>query len=201
MKDNLFIEEYWIDENTVDCLSKLCNDLNENGVLLPGKIGVNGEVNPEMKHCFEVNLSQVPPQYMEDQFVRYGLQTYVDHLREKLSVYSDKYMGGLPMCTSGPPKIQWYPPGGAYFAQHFDNGMEHDHRQVAYITYLTDHKEGGETTFIHQNHKVKPQKGKTVFFPAGYTHLHRSEPALEHRVIMTGWFQFFTALDTTPRRK
>ena len=83
MKDNIFIEEYWIDENTVDCLSQLCNNLNENGLLLPGKIVVNGEVNPEMKHCFEVNLSQVPPQYMEDQFVRYGLQTYVDHLRER----------------------------------------------------------------------------------------------------------------------
>jgi len=198
---NNFIEQYWVDDNTIDCLSELANNCNGAGLLQPGKIGVDGQVDTTLKNCFEVNISQVPPQVCGDQFVSYGLDDYKGHLMDAIQKYSHKYMGDLPMCPTGAPKIQWYPPGGAYFAEHFDNGMEHDHRQIAYITYLTDHEEGGETSFVHQNYKVKPQKGKTIFFPAGFTHKHKSEPIDarkgEHRVIITGWFQFFTALDET----
>jgi len=201
--DKKFIEEYWLDSSTTECLLAFAQNVKDQGLLRPGQSGVNGVVNSVIKDCLETNLGQIPPQLIDsDQFFSYGLDKYKDHLIDKATQYSHKYLGDLPICTVGPPKIQWYDPGQAYYAEHFDNGMEHDHRMIAFITYLQDIEEGGGTQFVHQNYTVKSEKGKTVFFPAGYTHLHKGIPAPnDTKVIFTGWFQWFTALDETVQRR
>ena len=201
--DKKFIEEYWLDVHTSQCLLDFAQQLKDQGLMYLGKSGINGNVNSIIKDSLEVSLSEIPPQVMEgDDFTSYGLNAYKDHLMQKATEYSHKYLGDLPICTVGPPKIQWYDPGQAYYAEHFDNGMEHDHRMIAFITYLQDIEEGGGTQFVHQNYTVKSEKGKTVFFPAGYTHLHKGVPAPnDTKVIFTGWFQWFTALDETVQRR
>ena len=81
---NNFIEQYWVDDNTIDCLSELANNCNGAGLLQPGKIGVDGQVDTTLKNCFEVNISQVPPQVCGDQFVSYGLDDYKGHLMDAI---------------------------------------------------------------------------------------------------------------------
>ena len=71
--------------------------------------------------------------------------------------------------------IQRYNPG-EYYHWHIDGGS-HDfsQRQLVAIWYLNDVPgPGGETEFLFQNIKIKPEKGKLVLFPPFWTHEHRA---------------------------
>ena len=64
-------------------------------------------------------------------------------------------------------------------------------RSGAYILYLNDVPEGGETEFLYQRLRVSPKEGTLVIFPASYTHTHRGNPPLRgSKYIMTGWIEF-----------
>lgn len=64
-------------------------------------------------------------------------------------------------------------------------------RLLAYIVYLNDVEEGGETEFLYQHKRVKPTQGTVVIFPAGFTHTHRGNPPISNtKYIMTGWVEF-----------
>jgi len=43
------------------------------------------------------------------------------------------------------------------------------------MTYLNDVDDGSETYFNHFKIKVKPKHGKTMIWPAGWTHAHSGE--------------------------
>jgi len=64
-------------------------------------------------------------------------------------------------------------------------------RAVAWILYLNDVEEGGETEFLYYRKRISPEAGKLLIFPANYTHAHRGNPPLEKtKYIMTGWYRF-----------
>jgi predicted 2-oxoglutarate/Fe(II)-dependent dioxygenase YbiX len=69
---------------------------------------------------------------------------------------------------------------GEYYHWHVDNdNLALASRQLVALWYLNDAPEqGGETEFMYQNIKVKPEKGKLILFPPFWTH--------EHRAIMVG---------------
>ena len=61
---------------------------------------------------------------------------------------------------------------------------------VAWMTYLNDIEEGGETYFKQQECKVRPKKGLTLLWPADWTHFHKGIPAPnEEKMIITGWYE------------
>ena len=62
-------------------------------------------------------------------------------------------------------------------------------RIIVYMTYLEAPKEGGETEFLHQSLRIKPVVGRTLLWPAGFTHMHRGNPPLDgEKMYITGWF-------------
>ena len=64
---------------------------------------------------------------------------------------------------------------GEYYHWHIDGGS-HDfsHRQLVAIWYLNDvGGPGGETEFLFQGVKIKPEAGKLLLFPPFWTHEHR----------------------------
>ena len=82
---------------------------------------------------------------------------------------------------------------GEFYHWHIDGGS-HDfsHRQLVAIWYLNDVEgPGGETEFLFQNVKIKPERGKLVLFPPFWTHEHRGA-TLEAGVkyIATTWVVF-----------
>jgi hypothetical protein len=82
---------------------------------------------------------------------------------------------------------------GGYHHFHIENsGVSNMRRVMAYIVYLNDIDEGGETEFLHQNIRVKPEVGKVVIFPAYFTHVHRGNPVLsgQDKYILTGWLEY-----------
>lgn len=88
--------------------------------------------------------------------------------------------------------IQRYNPG-EYYHWHIDGGS-HDfsQRQLVAIWYLNDVPgPGGETEFLFQNVKIKPEKGKLVLFPPFWTHEHRAVTLNEGvKYIATTWIVF-----------
>ena len=61
----------------------------------------------------------------------------------------------------------------------------------ASILYLNDNFEGGETYFEYFDLKVKPEIGKTLIWPAEWTHAHKGEVLRSGvKYIVTGWMHF-----------
>jgi prolyl 4-hydroxylase len=65
------------------------------------------------------------------------------------------------------------------------------HRVLAWMTYLNDVDEGGETYFSHYGLNIKPRKGLTMIWPAEWTHAHKGNVLLgESKYMITGWLTF-----------
>ena len=65
------------------------------------------------------------------------------------------------------------------------------HRVLAWMTYLNDVDEGGETYFSHYGLTIKPRKGLTLIWPAEWTHAHKGNVLLgESKYMITGWLTF-----------
>ena len=72
-----------------------------------------------------------------------------------------------------PFNIGRYEPGGHFGVTHSERTSQSTlHRFFAFMTYLNDVEEGGETLFNHFNIKIKPKRGKTLIWPAEWTHAH-----------------------------
>ena len=83
-------------------------------------------------------------------------------------------------------------PKGGFHTWHCERGSsDYGSRCLTWTIYLNDIHEGGETEFLYQHLRVKPNEGSLVIFPASYTHVHRGNPPLkEAKYIITGWFEF-----------
>ena len=56
------------------------------------------------------------------------------------------------------------------------------------MTYLNDVENGGNTNFEFYNLKIKPEMGKTLIWPADWTHAHTGEIVNSgSKYIITGW--------------
>ncbi|MEE3165686.1 MAG: 2OG-Fe(II) oxygenase [Pseudomonadota bacterium] len=91
----------------------------------------------------------------------------------------------------GPFNIQKYEINGHYKTWHSEReGIYTSHRVFAWMTYLNDVEDGGSTDFLHFDISVRPKKGRTLIWPAEWTHAHRGSPVKEEKFIITGWFHF-----------
>ena len=92
----------------------------------------------------------------------------------------------------GPFNIQKYDEGGHFRNLHAERTSLHTlHRVFAWMTYLNDVPEGGETEFPMYGLKIKPEKGKTLIWPAEWTHAHKGEIVTKgNKYIITGWMHY-----------
>ena len=59
------------------------------------------------------------------------------------------------------------------------------------MSYLNDVEDGGATTFTQQNIEITPEKGKTMIWPAEWTHAHAGNLVnAGEKYIITGWMHF-----------
>jgi len=82
---------------------------------------------------------------------------------------------------------------GEYYHWHIDGGShQFSDRQLVAIWYLNDvNGPGGETEFINQNVKIKPEIGKLILFPPFWTHEHRGVKLQKGvKYIATTWVVF-----------
>jgi hypothetical protein len=101
---------------------------------------------------------------------------------EKIS--GDLYIRGL--------RLQKTLPGEGYHTWHFEaDNVLSSRRICAWSLYLNTVEEGGETEFLYQKKRYKPEQGNVLIWPAGYTHTHRGNPPLSgEKFLITGWIEF-----------
>jgi len=91
-----------------------------------------------------------------------------------------------------PFQIQRYTPGQHFQSPHSERmtfGLMH--RVLAWMTYLNDVEDGGETRFHHYNVDITPERGKTLIWPADWTHVHAGKVVKRgKKYIITGWMHF-----------
>ena len=88
--------------------------------------------------------------------------------------------------------VQKYLPGDHFSALHSERThLATLHRIFAFMSYLNDVDDGGTTDFDYYGLKIKPEKGKTLIWPAEWTHAHTGSILKSgSKYIITGWFNF-----------
>ena len=88
--------------------------------------------------------------------------------------------------------LQKYNPGDHFSKIHCERDKTNLHRIFAWMTYLnTTENDDGCTFFSHYNLKIKPEIGKTLIWPAEWTHAHAGEKLNRGlKYIITGWMYF-----------
>ena len=181
MKDPTYTDFIGIYENIVDpSLCKKIIDLYENSdrwsSLPPSDRTSNFVQDSQLViDCFNKELS-------------FGL---MEDLKKCLYHYIDTYPL-LNSCSfiSSTILMQKTKPSQGYHVFHAeDMGWHISSRTMAWMIYLNDVPEGGETEFLYQKKRFKPTEGTIMIWPATYTHMHRGNPPMSEKYIATGWFQ------------
>lgn len=118
-----------------------------------------------------------------------GLQTCYDDYTTTFSVLKDSSIRGTAM------KMQRTDPGGGYHVWHGEqSGGNHAERVLVYMLYLNTFggEDGGETEFLYQRKRVRPESNTVLIWPAAFTHAHRGNTVLgnQSKYIVTGWFYY-----------
>ena len=121
-----------------------------------------------------------PPVGAYFKFLENCLKCYIER-------YSIEFYGAL---SNDIFKIHKVGKSEGYHAWHYERSApESLDRLMAYMTYLEVPKKGGETEFLHQSLRIEPIVGRTLIWPAGFTHFHRGNPPLDgEKMYITGWF-------------
>jgi hypothetical protein len=182
-----FILQDNIEPSICDDLIKFYNGFETKNI---GKSTKDSIVNLNIKSCEEVYLS-----------LNYINVPIIKKYLDALQVVCNKYIETYEYCVKGSRfdiveqfNIQHYKPQEAYFSFHCERSTKEQpfsSRHLVWMTYLNDVDDAGETEFYYQELKIKPQKGKTVIFPADWTHTHRgiASPS-QDKYIITGWYNF-----------
>ena len=90
--------------------------------------------------------------------------------------------------------VQKYSKGDHFSKVHTErSSLDSLHRVFAWMTYLNDVNDGdgGETYFSHYDIGIKPEIGKTLIWPAEWTHAHAGKILNSgEKYIITGWMNF-----------
>jgi hypothetical protein len=184
-----FIQESFL--KNIDVCDQIIKYYKESNVKNKG--GTIKGVNEEIKKCTEIYISD----FEVDPF-----KEYFSLLQESVNSYIAEY----PVCNMYSPwkiiedaNVQHYLPGEAFYNFHSERVTAlplFSRRHLVFMTYLNDVTDAGETEFYHQKVKVTPQKGKTLIWPADWTHTHRGIPSpTQEKYIITGWFSYYEELD------
>lgn len=115
-----------------------------------------------------------------------GLQRCFDSYTEEYSILKEENINATAM------KMQRTNPGQGYHLWHYEqSGGIRSERVLVYSLYLNDISEdgGGETEFLYQRLRIKPEKNMVIVWPAAFTHTHRGNMVLGEtpKYIVTGW--------------
>ena len=123
------------------------------------------------------------------------LKLYIDELHKCFLDYQNQwpFLKSMIKTVYVPGfNIQKYSRGDHFASLHSERtSLGSLHRLFAWMTYLNDVDDGGKTNFSHYGIKIKPETGKTLIWPAEWTHAHTGEILKSGtKYIVTGWMHF-----------
>jgi len=178
----------WYMEDTTVC-DKFIKYFHDNPSLQHEGTSGYLRINKEAKDSIDVEITR---SHNFD-----GLSEYHKILQDLSEKYIQKYDESLTNLAWGLVEsfnIQYYKPNGGFHVWHNErNGFQDASlfRHLVFMTYLNDVTDQGETEFLHQKLKIKPEKGLTLIWPVDWTFTHRGIASpTQDKIIATGWFSF-----------
>ena len=164
-------------------------DLQKDGTTGDGK-------KTELKKTTDINIH--PNNLKEEKF--FHIKDYIKALHNCYLDYQEQWpflkdkINTVDIPTFN---IQRYNPGDHFSHVHTErSSLNSLHRVFAWMTYLNNVDDGGNTHFTHYDLKIKPEIGKTLIWPAEWTHAHCGEILKSGvKYIITGWMHFPTNLN------
>ena len=176
---------------------ELCKNIihffKNNSVLQKKGVTTGNTVNEEVKKTTDITIN---PESLKSKDYEIFV-TYFDHLNKCFLDYKEQYpflKTFIKKISIGPFNIQKYSSGDHFSRLHSERTSVNTlHRLFAWMTYLNDVNEehGGTTDFDSYKIKVKPEQGKTLIWPAEWTHAHYGSILKSgEKFIITGWIDF-----------
>ena len=151
---------------------------------------IGGGVDESRKKTTDISIK--PKQLEQEKYKIFN--TYIKNVVNCFNDYKEQwpFLNKLKDMEIGIFNLQKYAPGGHFNAVHTERSSQATmHRVLAFMTYLNDVEEGGETAFHYYDINVRPKKGKTIIWPAEWTHAHSGGLVKQgYKYIVTGWIQF-----------
>lgn len=176
-------------ENLLSSLSTYKDKVVE-GTVATGTLSI---VDKDVKQSFDLCSNNIDPALVN---------RYQNALQSSLVKYLEEYTFAVTVdrfAITETWNIQHYPPGGGFKQWHCEMtgmAMPSAFRHLVFMTYLNtveDKNKTGEggTDFYYQNLKVNAVRGRTVIWPAYWTHTHKSISTLtQEKTIVTGWYSY-----------
>lgn len=150
-----------------------------------------GGLNTDAKRSTDLSIRPRDLDETTYQPVRAYIDTLFDCYRDYLQQWPflEQFLSEVEL---GSFNLQRYEPGGHFRKPHSERTtLGTSHRVLAWMTYLNDVEDGGATHFIHQDLDILPEQGKTLIWPAEWTHAHYGDVVnLGRKYIITGWMHF-----------
>ena len=174
--------------------NNLCNELIkyfEENVLLQKQGETAGGKNILFKKRTDISIM---PKDLENLKLKF-FKNYISELYNCFKDYNDQWpflKNVIKNFDIGVFHMGKYLPGDHFSRMHTERGnLATSHRVFAWMTYLNDVEDGGETNFSHYGIRIKPEIGKTLIWPAEWTHAHAGEVLNSGvKYIITGWMHF-----------
>ena len=174
--------------------NKLCGEItnffecNKN-LQKPGISGMG--LNPKIKKTNDIRIN---PNDLE----KPKIEIFKQYINEKHKCFLDyqnqwSFLKTMIKTVDVPAfNIQKYSRGDHFASVHSERTTLNTlHRLFAWMTYLNDVDDGGQTNFNHYGIKIKPETGKTLIWPAEWTHAHTGGILKSgNKYIVTGWMHF-----------
>jgi len=165
----------------------------EKNVYLHNQGAIDRGINLKEKKTTDITINPVDLEKKEylviHEYIKELFNCYNDYKNQWLFLKDTIKILDIPSFN-----LQRYLPGDHFSKIHTErSSTSTSHRVFAWMTYLNDVKDehGGKTNFTHFNLKIKPEKGKTLIWPAEWTHAHSGEVLTQgKKYIITGWMCF-----------
>lgn len=150
-----------------------------------GRIGQLAQKDQSIKKSTDLVVSGKPHWKDVDHALFFSLGVAIKEFRETFTYFKGPFkdMGYAIQRTLPGEHYHWHIDGGSH---------EFSHRQLVAVWYLNDVPgPGGETEFLYQDVRIKPEQGKLLLFPPFWTHEHRGVTlAAGQKYIATTWVIF-----------
>ena len=150
--------------------------------------------NPKLAHEVSDTAIDIYASYFYNELpVPYIVKDFVPEFWKMYNIYADKYsfLHKLSRHNIIDIKIQKTDIGEGFHEWHCEKAsLNERNRLLAFMLYLNDVEEGGETEFLYQHKRIKPETGKLLMWPSQFTHIHRGNPPISNtKYILTGWVE------------
>jgi hypothetical protein len=188
-------KQYYIDNHIGLFKNFMPNELIDDYTNYFNKCEQQGAVHPRKEDEMLVSDNAIDTIRNTNVSLTYVNKPFIEmFFNEVYPLYVQKYSFLKKLATHNilEIKIQKTKVGEGYHMWHCENAaMRERNRILAFMVYLNDVTEGGETEFLYQKCRFKPEKNTLLVWPAQFTHVHRGNPPLSNdKYIITGWVEY-----------